>query len=104
MKDFGQFYFPENCSYNIHMLLHMCEYAKTLEPFDSFSAYKFENNMSEIKKMIKKPTHILQQISNRLAEDEHIMGDNEIEKEFFGPLRINMKGIIETFIKKNMHN
>lgn len=65
---FPQFYVLKHVNYNVHSLLHLPQYIKMYGPIDSFSGYKFENYMQELKKSIKNPNHILQQIHNRLLE------------------------------------
>lgn len=60
--------------YNNHSLLHVVNEVKEYGPLYTFSAYKFENFMSVIKRMIKKKNKILQQLSKRLEE---MSGANE---------------------------
>lgn len=40
-------------SHNIHNLMHLANDVKKFGPLDIFSAFKFENNMTFIKKLLK---------------------------------------------------
>lgn len=71
VSDFSLLYGAEYLSYNIHNLLHLAECVELHGPLYSFSAYRFENYMQEIKKIVRKCDQILQQINNRLAEQQH---------------------------------
>jgi len=55
-------------SSNVHNLLHISECVRLYGPLDSFSAYKFENHMQLIKKVLRKPNQMLQQLYFRMAE------------------------------------
>ena len=70
----------KNVGYNIHSLLHFPKYVALYGEIDNFSGYKYENYMQEIKKMIKSPVNILQQISNKILDQqflkEHLKDDS----------------------------
>lgn len=66
---FGILFGSNKISYNVHNLLHICDCVKQFGHLDSFSAYKFENYMQYLKKKIRSPTKILQQLRNRLEEE-----------------------------------
>lgn len=55
-------------SYNFHNLLHICADVRKYGALDEFSAFRFENYMSNIKKMLRKNEKPLQQLSRRYAE------------------------------------
>ncbi|XP_049302035.1 uncharacterized protein LOC125775444 isoform X1 [Bactrocera dorsalis] len=65
---FGNIYGDHLVSYNVHGLLHLTDCTKQFGPLDQFSAYKFENHMQYLKKLINKPNKILQQLHLRLDE------------------------------------
>lgn len=67
---FPSVYGPKNIVYNVHMLLHLSACVTQFGTLDSFSCYKFENFMQYIKKDIRSPTNILQQVYNRMKEEE----------------------------------
>lgn len=69
--DFSSVYGQQYLSYNVHNLLHLVQCVELHGPLYSFSAYRFENYMQEIKKIVRKGDQILQQIYNRLAEQQH---------------------------------
>lgn len=64
-----QFLYGENkISYNVHNLLHLPDCVRKFGNVDKFSAYKFENYLQLIKKDIRQPTKILEQLNNRINE------------------------------------
>ena len=71
VKKFNELYGLENMSYNVHSLLHIAEDVKKFGHLDSYSAFKFENFMQIMKKMVRKSVTPIQQIRNRLNEKEY---------------------------------
>lgn len=63
-----QLYGKHNVSYNVHSLIHLSEDVKRFGKLDNYSAFKFENFMQQMKKMVKKGSHPLQQVRNRLKK------------------------------------
>lgn len=59
-------------SYNVHCLLHLTDVANHNGSLDYCSAYKFENNMSRIKRFVRGTGDPLIQLANRLAERQAI--------------------------------
>ncbi|KYN12111.1 hypothetical protein ALC57_15725, partial [Trachymyrmex cornetzi] len=68
LQCFKRIYGATFMSHNIHNLLHICSDVQKYGPVDEFSAFRFENYMSNIKKMLRKNEKPLQQLSNRYAE------------------------------------
>ncbi|CAG7733620.1 unnamed protein product [Allacma fusca] len=68
VKTFIAIYGEQNTTYNIHNLIHISDDAEMLGVLDSFSAFRFENKLGQIKQLLKKPNYLLQQIHRRLAE------------------------------------
>lgn len=68
LKCFRQIYGATFMSHNLHNLLHICSDVRKYGPLDEFSAFRFENYMSNIKKMLRKNEKPLQQLSRRYAE------------------------------------
>ncbi|XP_067206727.1 uncharacterized protein [Linepithema humile] len=62
------FYKLSFMSYNVHALLHLVADVKRFGPLDSFSAFKYENNMQLFKRSYRKPHQALQQFALRQAE------------------------------------
>ena len=54
--------------YNVHGLVHLCEDVRKYGPLDNFSSFPYENYLGKLKKMVRKPTHVLEQIVLRLKE------------------------------------
>lgn len=65
---FSQLYGLKHINYNVHSLLHLPNYVQMYGPLESFSGYKFENFLQEIKKNVKCSSNILTQIKNRVCE------------------------------------
>lgn len=57
--------------FNVHCLIHLADDVKSLGPCHSFSAYPFENELGKIKRKLRKAHKPLQQIENRIAEDQN---------------------------------
>lgn len=85
VEEYPEVYDPKEVVYNIHSLLHVSDDVKLYGPLYSWSAYKYENHMNEIKKLIRKPNKILPQIHNRLEELNNINEKKHLG--FFGPAR-----------------
>jgi hypothetical protein len=63
-------YGKEMYVYNVHCLIHLASDVKNLGTVDEFSAFPFENKLGQLKKMIRKPQYVLQQLVFRLAEKQ----------------------------------
>ncbi|XP_039313198.1 uncharacterized protein LOC113002646 isoform X1 [Solenopsis invicta] len=68
LKCFKKIYGVKFMSHNFHILLHICSDVRKYGPIDEFSAFRFENYMSNIKKMIRRNEKPLQQLSRRYSE------------------------------------
>lgn len=68
VESFANIFGSHLISFNVHGLLHLTDCVRLYGPLDNFSAYKFENHMQLIKKVVRKPNKILQQIYLRMAE------------------------------------
>jgi len=55
-------------SHNIHNLVHLCNDVKKYGPLDSFSAFRFDNFLSSIKRQLRKSDKPLQQLWKRYME------------------------------------
>lgn len=58
--------------YNIHSLIHLTNDVKNLGALDNFSCFPFENKLGQLKKLIRKPQFLVQQLVKRLAEKEQV--------------------------------
>jgi len=54
--------------YNVHCLIHLIDDCRNFGSLDHISAFPYENYMRVLKSCIRKPQHILQQLSNRMSE------------------------------------
>lgn len=61
-------YDPRFLSYNVHCLLHIIDDILELGSLESYSAFCYENNMPEFRKLIRKPGLPLQQYYKRIQE------------------------------------
>jgi len=64
-------YGHEMMVYNVHALVHLADDVQRLGSVDEFSAFPFENALGGLKKLIRKPSCVLQQIVSRLSEKVH---------------------------------
>lgn len=65
-------YGKQYISHNIHNLLHLCCDVRRFGPLDNFSAFRFENYMTSIKKRLRKSEKPLQQLLKRYQEIENV--------------------------------
>lgn len=65
VENFSVVFGPQNITYNVHSLLHICECVRQHGLLYNFSAYDFENHLQMIKKDVRKPTDILNQLHRR---------------------------------------
>ncbi len=61
-------YCKTNYTHNVHNLIHLPNNVRQHGPLDNYSAFPFEDFMSEIKRMIRKPNSVVAQIFRRCGE------------------------------------
>lgn len=83
VAEYANIYHPSEMVFNVHALLHLVDCVRQFGPLYSFSAYPFENYMRELKKHVKKPSKILQQIYNRL-EETNVLNQRSVNIGFEG--------------------
>lgn len=66
--DFQTLYGDKNVTFNVHNLLHIVGDVRKFGPMDSFSAFRFENYIGKVKKLVRKGDKLLTQIHRRLSE------------------------------------
>jgi hypothetical protein len=69
VQSFAQIYGENNVSYNVHNLYHIVDDVRRLGTLDKFSAFPFENELQNIKRLIRSGNNQLQQIANRMTEN-----------------------------------
>jgi len=98
VHSFVKLYGKTYASHNIHNLLHLVADVRKFGILENFSAFRFENYMSTIKKLLRKGDKPLQQLSRRFGEIENVNEKFEkargselcLEKEHFdGPMHQN---------------
>lgn len=102
--DFQRIYGKQFVSYNVHNLLHLCDDAKKFGLLDNFSAFKFENYMTCIKRMVRKGDKPLEQIARRYSERE-AMEKNYLPIERYiceqphntGPVTDDCKNVLQQY-------
>lgn len=65
-------YGKQYVSHNVHNLLHLCSDVRIFGSLDNFSAFRFENFMTSIKRLIRKNEKPLQQLIRRYNEIENV--------------------------------
>ena len=73
MKKFSQLYGKNNMVYNVHSLMHIYQDVITHGSLDDLSCFRFESFLGQMKKLIRKPNHMLVQLVNRLNEQQDIL-------------------------------
>lgn len=68
VDNFGELFGVSQITYNVHNLIHLAKNVTDHGPLDNTSAFPFENFMSSIKRVIRRPNGVLAQIYNRCAE------------------------------------
>lgn len=73
-------YGAEHFTSNLHNLSHLVSEVKRFGPLCNFDAYKFENKLQQIKKMIRSGRNHIVQIRNRLTELELLNSEMPIKE------------------------
>lgn len=68
VQDYAQLYGKEEVANNIHNLVHLADDANLHGPLDRFAAFPFENYLGQLKKMVRKPNCVIEQVIRRLSE------------------------------------
>ncbi|KYM97838.1 hypothetical protein ALC62_11463 [Cyphomyrmex costatus] len=58
--------------YNVHSLLHLCADVQMYGPIERYGCFPFENYLQSLKRRIRSKKLSLQQVCNRIAEEEDI--------------------------------
>lgn len=82
VHNFPLIFGASSVSYNIHNLLHLADSIKTIGIMSGSSAYDFENYLQTMKKYVKKPTNILQQIFKKVQYETVLVDDKKEEFKF----------------------
>lgn len=69
VENFQIVFGKNSVSFNIHNLLHLKESIEYVGDLSSCTAYPFENYLQILKKSVKKPTQVLEQIYRKLVEE-----------------------------------
>lgn len=107
VEKYKKIYGNEYITYNVHNLLHLCDDVLLFGKVDNFSAFKFENYMSKIKRKMKNSRYPLQQIYNRVVEDRKCLTSVNmfnLPEEDDKPLVSNENGKIYRYYKKLSHD
>ncbi|XP_029666222.1 uncharacterized protein LOC115237366 [Formica exsecta] len=73
VQSFKILYGEYNVSHNVHGLIHLVDDVRIHGILDLFSAFKYENFLQEIKKVIRKADKPLQQLHRRYVEKNHTL-------------------------------
>ena len=68
VEDFIRIYGKENATHNIHGLIHLAQDCKNYGSADIIGAYRYENKLGNMKKLIRKPNLLLPQVHRRIEE------------------------------------
>lgn len=65
VQGFARIYGEQHVSWNIHAMLHVTKLVSIHGPIDQLTCYKFENYYMLMRRWIRKPFHIFQQLFSR---------------------------------------
>jgi len=82
VKTFENLFGSKHCSYNGHGLLHLAKDTESFGTLDCFSAFRFENRLGQIKRLLSGTTNPLSQVHRRLAERKLAGGGGSSIKSF----------------------
>jgi len=77
VRSFPVLYGEQYVSSNIHGLLHLAADSKRFGPLDNFSAFRFENYLGKLKRLVRSSNNPLAQIQRRLHETEAVSSRSE---------------------------
>ena len=87
VKNASGFYGASFTVYNVHALLHIHEYVRNFSrSLNDISAFKFENFMKTLKKLVRNGSNPVSQVAKRLSEIENAEKLKKVET-FFLSLR-----------------
>jgi hypothetical protein len=75
VKHFCEMYGDENAVYNVHGLVHLAKEVELFGSLENVSSFPYENYLSKLKRMVRKPEFPLQQIIRRLSEQVFVEKD-----------------------------
>lgn len=65
---FGTLYGEYNITFNVHCLIHLARDSAKFGPLETFSAFKFESYLGQLKRRVRSPYKTLEQMCNRVYE------------------------------------
>jgi len=85
-QEFKSLFGKVNFSYNLHCLTHLVQDVRKYGHLDAYSAFRFENKLGELKKLLRKPSSSLSQVHRRISEKCCISKGGGIEMRHHGSL------------------
>ena len=68
VKHYAELFGQNHVVYNVHGLVHLADDSKKFGLIDDFSSFPYENYLGRLKRLVRKPTHVIEQIILRLTE------------------------------------
>lgn len=90
VSKFKYFYNKDSIRFNVHCLLHLAACGKQFGNLSRVTAYRFENQIGKLKRLLKSNTFILQKINNRITE-QYSAGYFPKRKFNFNIMRANQR-------------
>jgi len=95
VRRFAELYGAHNISYNVHNLVHLSKDCFVHGTLDSFSAFRFENKLGQMKRVLRSSSKPLQQLHRRLSEQDELIKNSSVSRLIFrGP---HLKGPLKVF-------
>ncbi len=85
VKGFQSLYGKEHSSYNVHGLIHLPKDVIHHGNVDSFSAFRFEDYLGKLKRLLRDPNQPIQQVHRRIIELEECTHEGGKQKRSGGP-------------------
>lgn len=80
VTEYSVLYGKDYVGYNVHGLIHICDFMFLHGNLDAFSAFKYENYLQFVKKSCKNARYPLQDTYNRIIEQINTMSTSTIKK------------------------
>ena len=69
-------------SYNMHGIIHIADDVRNFKcPLDKLSAFPFENYLGQMKRMVRSPTNVIQQVIKRTEETDGVQSQKAMRQE-----------------------
>lgn len=100
VEDFENLYGEENMVFNVHLLLHTAQCVRKNGPLQTYSNYAFEDYIGNLASLVKGPTDILNQITDRYLIKKNLESNLEEmywARRFYRKIKPDLFSTISSF-------